>query len=85
MFSPLQAYFLPTHGNGEISVLGKLPYMKIIIQYFVHLPFVAIRAAIQCDILSMLHTIVWNDRIENFYNTILQLYYRSLRARSANN
>jgi hypothetical protein len=26
VFSPLQAYFLPTHGNGEVPVLGKLPY-----------------------------------------------------------
>jgi hypothetical protein len=26
MFSPLQAYFLPTHGNGEVLVLEKLPY-----------------------------------------------------------
>jgi hypothetical protein len=24
-FSPLQAYFLPTHGNGEVLVLEKLP------------------------------------------------------------
>jgi hypothetical protein len=23
--SPLQAYFFPIHGNGEASVLGKLP------------------------------------------------------------
>jgi hypothetical protein len=23
--SPLQAYFLPSHGNGEALVLGKLP------------------------------------------------------------
>jgi hypothetical protein len=27
MFFSLQAYFLPTHGNGEVPVLGKLPYM----------------------------------------------------------
>jgi hypothetical protein len=25
--SALQAYFLPTHGNQEASVLGKLPYI----------------------------------------------------------
>jgi hypothetical protein len=25
VFSPLHAYFLPTHGNGEVRVLGKLP------------------------------------------------------------
>jgi hypothetical protein len=25
-FSLLHAYFLPTHGNGEVPVLGKLPY-----------------------------------------------------------
>jgi hypothetical protein len=25
-FSPLQAYFLPTHRNREAPVLGKLPY-----------------------------------------------------------
>jgi hypothetical protein len=24
--SPLHAYFLPSHGNGEALVLGKLPY-----------------------------------------------------------
>jgi hypothetical protein len=23
--SPLQAYFLPSHENGEASILGKLP------------------------------------------------------------
>jgi hypothetical protein len=27
MVSPMQAYFLPNHGNGEASVLGKLSYM----------------------------------------------------------
>jgi hypothetical protein len=27
VFSPPQAYFLPTHGNGETPVLGKLPYV----------------------------------------------------------
>jgi hypothetical protein len=27
VFSLLQAYFLPTHGNGEVLVLGKLPYL----------------------------------------------------------
>jgi hypothetical protein len=27
VFSLLQAYFLPTHGNGEVPVLGKLPYI----------------------------------------------------------
>jgi hypothetical protein len=32
VFSPLHAYFLPTHENGELSVLGKLPYML----YFIH-------------------------------------------------
>jgi hypothetical protein len=26
--SALQAYFLPTHGNREASVLGKLPYVQ---------------------------------------------------------
>jgi hypothetical protein len=26
-FSPLQAYSLPTHGNGEVTVLGKLHYI----------------------------------------------------------
>jgi hypothetical protein len=26
VFSPLQNYFLSTHGNGEIPILGKLPY-----------------------------------------------------------
>jgi hypothetical protein len=26
VFSSLQAYFLPTHKNGEVPVLGKLPY-----------------------------------------------------------
>jgi hypothetical protein len=26
--SPLQASFLPSHGNGEASVLGKLPYTE---------------------------------------------------------
>jgi hypothetical protein len=26
VFSTLQAYFLPIHGNGEVPVLGKLPY-----------------------------------------------------------
>jgi hypothetical protein len=26
VFSLLQAYFLPTHGNGEVPILGKLPY-----------------------------------------------------------
>jgi hypothetical protein len=25
LFSPLYAYFLPTHGNGEVPVLRKLP------------------------------------------------------------
>jgi hypothetical protein len=25
MFSPLHAYFLPSHGNGRVPVLGKLP------------------------------------------------------------
>jgi hypothetical protein len=25
--SPLQAYFLPSHGNREATVLEKLPYM----------------------------------------------------------
>jgi hypothetical protein len=25
-YSPLQAYFLPTHRNGEVSILGKLTY-----------------------------------------------------------
>jgi hypothetical protein len=29
VFSPLQTYFLPTHGNGEVPVLGKLPYIVI--------------------------------------------------------
>jgi hypothetical protein len=24
--SPLQGYYLPTHGNGEVPVIGKLPY-----------------------------------------------------------
>jgi hypothetical protein len=28
--SPLHAYFLPGHGNGEASILGKLPYMYVI-------------------------------------------------------
>jgi hypothetical protein len=27
VFSPLHAYFLLTHGNGEVQVLGKLPYL----------------------------------------------------------
>jgi hypothetical protein len=40
VFSLLQAYFLPTHGNGEVPVLGKLPYQKgnasqILLQCFV--------------------------------------------------
>jgi hypothetical protein len=26
VFFPLRAYFLPTHGNGDVPVLGKLPY-----------------------------------------------------------
>jgi hypothetical protein len=26
VFSPLHAYFLQPHGNGEVPVLGKLPY-----------------------------------------------------------
>jgi hypothetical protein len=26
VLSLLQAYFLPTHGNGEVPILGKLPY-----------------------------------------------------------
>jgi hypothetical protein len=26
--SPLQAYFLPNHENGEAPVLGKLPYVE---------------------------------------------------------
>jgi hypothetical protein len=26
VFSPLHAYFLPTHGNEEVPVLGKFPY-----------------------------------------------------------
>jgi hypothetical protein len=29
-FSSLQAYFLPTHGNGEDPVLGKLSYLLIL-------------------------------------------------------
>jgi hypothetical protein len=29
VFSLLQAYFLPTHGNGEVPVLGKLPYVEL--------------------------------------------------------
>jgi hypothetical protein len=28
VFSLLQAYFLPTDGNGEVPVLGKLPYER---------------------------------------------------------
>jgi hypothetical protein len=28
MFSPLHAYFLTTHGNGEVPILGKLPYFR---------------------------------------------------------
>jgi hypothetical protein len=27
VFSPLHAYFLPTHKNGEAPILGKLPYV----------------------------------------------------------
>jgi hypothetical protein len=27
VFSLLQAYFLPTHENGEVPILGKLPYI----------------------------------------------------------
>jgi hypothetical protein len=27
-FSPLQAYFLPNHGNAEVPVLGKLPMLN---------------------------------------------------------
>jgi hypothetical protein len=27
VLSPLQAYFLPTHGNGEVLVLGELSYI----------------------------------------------------------
>jgi hypothetical protein len=27
--SPLQAYFLPNHINGDASVLGKLPYDEL--------------------------------------------------------
>jgi hypothetical protein len=30
VFSVVQAYFLPTHGNGEVPVLGKLPYVDAI-------------------------------------------------------
>jgi hypothetical protein len=28
VFSPLHAYFFPIHGNGELPVIGKLPYIK---------------------------------------------------------
>jgi hypothetical protein len=28
VFSPLHAYFMPTHGNEEVLVLGKLPCNK---------------------------------------------------------
>jgi hypothetical protein len=28
VFSALQAYLLPTHGNGEVPVLEKLIYVK---------------------------------------------------------
>jgi hypothetical protein len=31
-FFPLQAYFLPTCENGEVLVLGKLPYTKKLVQ-----------------------------------------------------
>jgi hypothetical protein len=29
VLSLLQAYFLPTHGNGEVPILGRLPYPPI--------------------------------------------------------
>jgi hypothetical protein len=28
--SPLHVYFLPSHGNGKASVLGKLPYKSFV-------------------------------------------------------
>jgi hypothetical protein len=30
--SPLQAYFLTIHGNGEVPILGKLPLVQIVVE-----------------------------------------------------
>jgi hypothetical protein len=36
VFSSLQAYFLPTHGDGEVPILGKLPHISEFPSQLIH-------------------------------------------------